>query len=85
MLYFLGLVIFGLATLRETPLPRWKVLPILAGIWFPLNVIVTSGMDWGETAIFDTAVFLLTAIGLAGIGYLLQSDAQPTNSEAGTV
>ena len=85
MLYFLSLVIFGLATLRETPLPRWKVLPILAGIWFPLNVIVTNGMDWGETAIFDTAVFLLTAIGLAGIGYLLQSDAQPTNSEAGTV
>ena len=85
MLYFLGLIIFGIATLRETPLPRWKILPILTGIWFPLNVLITSGMSWRETVILDIAVFSLTAIGLAGLGYLLQSDSQPIRSEARTI
>jgi hypothetical protein len=85
MLYFLGLIIFGIATLRETPLPRWKALPLLTGIWFPLLVIISEGMNWQDAFMLDLIVFLLTAIGLAGIGYLLQSDSQPARSEAGTV
>lgn len=83
MLYFLGLAIFGIATLRDTPLPRWKALPLLTGIWFPLLVIVTNGKDWGDMVVIDFVVYALTAIGLAGMGYLLQSDSQPANPEAG--
>lgn len=85
LLFFLGLVIFGIGSLRDSPLPRWNALPILTGIWFPLLVIATSQMDWGESMILDAIVYLLTIIGLAGIGYLLQSDAKRAGSEAGTI
>lgn len=85
LLYFLGLVFFGIGTIRETPLPRWKALPILAGIWFPLLIIVTNGMDWEATQYLDLGVFLLTSIGLAGLGYLLQSDSQPAASTIGEI
>lgn len=85
MLFFLGLVIFGIATLRDTPLPRWNALPLLTGIWFPLLVIFTNGLEWEATAILSTAVYLLTTIGLAGIGYLLQSDSQLASPEAGNI
>ena len=74
LLYFLGLVFFGIATLRDTPLPRWNALPILTGIWFPLLVIVTSQMDWNATKFLDMGAFLLTAIGLAALGFTLKSD-----------
>lgn len=85
LLYFLGLVFFGIGTIRETPLPRWKALPILAGIWFPLLIIVTNRMDWEATQYLDLGVFLLTSIGLAGLGYLLQSDSQPAASTIGEI
>jgi hypothetical protein len=85
ILYFLGLVIFGIAAVRDKLLPRWNALPILTGIWFPLLIIVTSQMDWDSTQIYDLVGFLFTAIGLAGMGYLLQSDSQPASSEAGTI
>ena len=85
LLYFLGLVFFGIGTMRETPLPRWKALPILAGIWFPLLIIVTNGMDWEATQYLDLGVFLLTSVGLAGLGYLLQSDSQPAASTIGEI
>ncbi len=85
ILYFLGLVIFGIAAVRGKLFPRWNALPILTGIWFPLLIIVTSQMDWGTTQFFDLVGFLFTAIGLAGLGYLLQSDSQPAISEAGTI
>jgi hypothetical protein len=85
LLFFLGLVIFGIGSWRDSPLPRWNALPILTGIWFPLLVIATSQMDWGESVILDAIVYLLTIIGLAGIGYLLQSDAKRAGSEAGTI
>ena len=85
LIYFIGLVIFGVATLRDTPLPRWKILPILTGIWFPLQVLIGSQMNWSDTVTLDIVGFLLTAVGLAGLGYLLQSDSKPASSEAGTV
>ena len=85
LLYFLGLVFFGIATLRDTPLPRWNALPILTGIWFPLLVIVTSQMAWNATKFLDMGAYMLTAIGLVGLGYLLQSDTQPASPAEGTI
>ena len=76
LLYFLGLVIFGIATVRDTPLPRWSALPILTGIWFPIQIIVTSQMEWETTHFINLGVFLLTAIGLAGLGFTLKSDTR---------
>lgn len=74
MLYFLGLVLFGIAAMRDKLLPRWNALPILTGIWFPILIIVTSQMEWETTQFIDLGVFLLTAIGLAGLGFTLKSD-----------
>lgn len=74
MLYFLGLVLFGIAAVRDKLLPRWNALPILTGIWFPILIIVTSQMEWETTQFIDLGVFLLTAIGLAGLGFTLKSD-----------
>jgi hypothetical protein len=85
ILYFLGMVFFGISTLRGNLLPRWNALPILTGIWFPLLFIITSQMDWEGSEFISLVAFLLTAIGLAGIGYLLQSDSHPAITKAGTV
>jgi hypothetical protein len=85
ILYFSGLVFFGISAVRGNLLPRWNALPILTGIWIPLLFIVTSQMDWEDSYFISLGAFLLSAIGLAGMGYLLQSDSQPASSEAGTV
>ncbi len=74
VLYFLGLVVFGITAVRDKLLPRWNALPILTGIWFPILIIVSSQMEWETTQFIDLGVFLLTAIGLAGLGFTLKSD-----------
>jgi len=74
LLYFLGLVVFGIAAVRDKLLPRWNALPILTGIWIPILFIVTFQMDWEATEYISLGAFLLTAIGLAGLGLLLKSD-----------
>jgi len=76
ILYFSGLVFFGISAVRGNLLPRWNALPILTGIWFPLLIMVTSQMDWESSELISLGAFLLIAIGLAGMGYLLQSDSQ---------
>ena len=74
VLYFLGLVVFGITAVRDKLLPRWNALPILTGIWFPILIIVSSQMEWETSQFIDLGVFLLTAIGLAGLGFTLKSD-----------
>lgn len=74
LLYFLGLVVFGIAAVRDKLLPRWHVLPILTGIWIPLLFFGTFQMDWEVTEYISLGAFLLTGIGLAGLGLLLKSD-----------
>ena len=74
LLYFLGLVVFGIAAVRDKLLPRWNALPILTGIWIPILFIVTFQMSGEATDYISLGAFLLTAIGLAGLGQLLKSD-----------
>lgn len=75
ILYFLGLVFFGIAAVRNDLLPRWNALPILTGIWFPILFIVISQMDGESTEFIALGVFLVTAMGLAALGLTLKSDA----------
>ncbi len=75
ILYFLGLVFFGISAVRDDLLPRWNALPILTGIWFPILFIVISQMDGESTEFIALGVFLVTAMGLAALGLTLKSDA----------
>jgi hypothetical protein len=76
-LYFLGLVPFGIFALRENLLPRWNALPIFAGIWLPLWLLIVSQMDWGweSSEFISLGVFLATMVSLAALGLTLKSDA----------
>ncbi len=74
LLYFLGLGVFGIAAVRDKLLPRWNALPILTGFLIPILFIATFQMDWEATEYIFLGAFLLTAIGLAGLGLLLKSD-----------
>ena len=74
LLYFLGLSVFGIAAVRDKLLPRWNALPILTGFLIPILFIATFQMDWEATEYISLGAFLLTAIGLAGLGLLLKSD-----------
>jgi hypothetical protein len=73
-LYFLGLVFFGFVAVRDNLLLRLNALPIVAGIWLPLWILLSSQMDWESAQFIDLVVFLLTSLGLAGLGLLLKSD-----------
>jgi hypothetical protein len=79
LLYFLGLSVFGIAAVRKKLLPRWNALPFLTGILIPILFIVTFQMSWEATEYISLGAFLLTAIGLAGLGLILKSD---THEEA---
>ena len=74
LLYFLGLGVFGIAALRDKLLPRWNALPLLTGFLIPILFIVTIQMSWESTEYISLGAFLLTAIGLAGLGLILKSD-----------
>jgi hypothetical protein len=85
---FLGLALFGLANLRQRSMPRWNGLPLLAGLWIPLYVLVSLILEQGSgnwvqfPLVVDLTLFSLTTIGLAGLGYLLQSDSHPAQMSA---
>jgi len=78
---FAGLFAFGLAALREKPMPRGNGLPVLAGLWFPLIVIVANvyhqvtGHWLGVPKWLSFAIFSAMGFFLALLGYVLQSDA----------
>jgi hypothetical protein len=78
-LYYLGLVLFGFVAVRDNLLPRLNALPIIAGIWLPLWILLSSQMDWESAQFIDLGIFLLTSLGLGGLGLILKSD---THEEA---
>lgn len=77
---FLGLALFGLTNLRQRVLPRWNALPLLASMWVPLYVLASLVIELGRDGwmqaplVVDLAMFLLTTVGLAGLGYVLQGE-----------
>jgi hypothetical protein len=89
---FVGLALFGMANLRQRIMPRWNGLPLLAGIWVPLYVLVSyilekSSGSWIQAPlVVDMSMFLLTTVGLAGLGYVLQAEpTKPTVTQATAV
>ncbi|MGW8252111.1 MAG: hypothetical protein ACWGO1_15835 [Anaerolineales bacterium] len=85
VIQYLMLALFGIVCLRRQLLPRWNGLPLLAGIWLPVFMLVSLVYEnaTGSWVELPDAVFIflfsIGAFGFAGLGYLLQSDAQPVS------
>ena len=64
--------------LYKKPLPRWNVLPIIAGLWYPLALHTPGVFGNVSGDLISIAAFTLTALqgaALAALGYILKSDA----------
>lgn len=81
---FGGLFVFGLIAQAVKPMPRGNWLPALAGFWWVFLVVSAYVIppttrqnvpDWASYSIF-----LLMAIFLALLGYVLQADARHTRA-----
>jgi hypothetical protein len=77
------LALFGIVAIYKKPLPRWNVVPILAGAWYPVLSLfwfapLLSPMAWGSRVNIpdNLSIVLLTiqSIALAALGYILKSD-----------
>lgn len=66
---FTCLVVFGVVALFKKPLPRWNILPFLAGFWFPVAFVIGTPMN-SEGII----LFIIQGIALVALGYILKSD-----------
>ena len=78
-----GLALFGIVALYKKPLPRWNVVPVIAGISFPIlslnwfMPLISPGAWEGRLDIPESvSIVLLTiqSIALVTIGYILKSD-----------
>jgi uncharacterized membrane protein HdeD (DUF308 family) len=81
---YLGMALFGVACLKRKVLPRWNVLPLLAGLPWLLAILVEvfaeitrRPFDLPESAI--APIFLVSFTSLALIGYRLQADTTSAN------
>lgn len=81
---FGGLFAFGSVAVRHRPLPRGNGLPALAGVWWPLIVIVSNvyPLATGQAgpkvpAWLSFSIFAVMSLSLAGLGYVLQANAPP--------
>jgi hypothetical protein len=87
----LFLALFGIASLRLRLLPRWNGLPLLTGIWVPAFMLISMVYEQATGAWLDLpeaifiALFLVLGAGLAGIGYLLQSQVSADSAASGAV
>jgi hypothetical protein len=77
---FTGLALFGLVCLRSRLLPYGNTLPLLAGIWIPLLMVysmvyeVITGRWLDVPGYVFFGLWLISLIGLTGIGLLLQRE-----------
>lgn len=80
---FICLSIFGLVALYTKPLPRWNVLLVIAGLWYPIFFVaaffIAESNGWTSwmriSNIIDHALLILQGLALIGLGYILKSDA----------
>lgn len=80
------LTLFGIVALYKKPLPRWNLLPFLAGFWYPALFIawfiafLTTGDTNNNVAGIPDMILISTitlqGIALTALGYVLKSDAQ---------
>ena len=79
---FICLTLFGIATIAAKPMPRWNMLPILAGVFYPAIILfyivnsLTTG-DWtgsGMPVVMSIILITLQGIALLALGYILKAD-----------
>ena len=72
------LAAFGIVALYKKPLPRWNIVPVIAGGCYPIIIvfiIVTSNtINWKENLGVLAIIVTLQGIALAALGYILKSD-----------
>ena len=75
-----SLAMFGLIALYKTPLPRWNVLPLIAGLWYPLMFFVETftpisfgGVLGNPLNAVNFVLLLIQGFALAALGYILKS------------
>jgi FtsH-binding integral membrane protein len=82
---FGGLALFGIATLRSHVLPHGNYLPLVAGLWVPMIVVIIGGYGaitdvWLQVSdLIAGILFVITGFGLLALGQILRND---TRSEA---
>jgi hypothetical protein len=73
-----GLAVFGIVVLYKKPLPRWNVLPLIAGFWYPLLFFIpmVTSVNFGERPmnIINYVLLLIQGAALVALGYILQAD-----------
>lgn len=82
---FVCLTLFGLNALVEKPLPRWNALPLLSGLWFTLVLPLFWGLRRVSVEAFlitFMAGYLVMAVALIMLGYILQADASQATATA---
>ena len=75
---FVCLTLFGLNAWVEKPLPRWNTLPLLSGLWFTLVLPLFWGLRRVSVEAYlitFMAGYLVMAVALIMLGYILQADA----------
>lgn len=82
---FICLVLFGFVALYKKPLPRWNVVPLLAGAWYPITILIIRSARLGDlersSAIYNvlfiimSILYIIQGIALAALGYILKSEA----------
>ena len=84
---FACLALFGIAALFKKPLPRWNMVPTIAGAWFPILflayfiVSVRTG-DWDSFeagapewfVVVAATLLIIQGVALLALGYILKSD-----------
>lgn len=83
---FICVALFGIVSLYKKPLPRWNIVPLIAGVWYPILVLTyvitsmrTGDWDGGSgtpqwVGIVSIVLCTIQGIALAALGYILKSD-----------
>jgi hypothetical protein len=84
---FACLSLFGVVALYKKPLSRWNILPLLAGVWFPIFFVpafneVFNGNWYPGTANVAIPLIILQCIALSILGYVLISDVPEETTTA---
>jgi len=95
MVLFACLALFGMAALFKKPLPRWNMVPIIAGAWYPILILaylivsVRTG-DWDSFeasapewfwAVAAT-LLIMQGVALVALAYILKSDVPEETAPA---
>jgi len=72
-----SLALFGVVALQKQPLPRGNVLPIIAGLWYPIALYapgIIGNVSGDLISIANFAFLAMQGVALATLGYILKSD-----------